>query len=145
MFLWWMMRIPVMLLGLMAFDTKCAITAFQPRPQRTACMTTLRFQHSSDDLPVRVAVLEDRMDAMTKTLERIESKIDTTVDELDTKIDRKIERIESKIDTKNEKIDSLLLLLVAGVTALYTLHGLQIVPLGVCFISLIRSMGSSTK
>jgi hypothetical protein len=103
MFLWWMMRIPMMLLGLMAFNTKCTMMAFQPRPQRTARMTTLRFQHSSDDLPVRVAVLETSMNAMTKTLERIESKIDTTLDEIDTKIDRKIAELDKEIDRKIER------------------------------------------
>jgi chaperonin cofactor prefoldin len=106
-----MMRIPMMLLGLMAFDTKCTITAFQPRSQRTARMTTLRFQHSFDDLPVAVAVLENKMNAMTKTLERVESKIDTTLDEIDTNNNRMdtmtktLERIESKTDELDKNMD----------------------------------------
>jgi chaperonin cofactor prefoldin len=106
MFLW--MLIPVMLLGLMAFDTKCTVMAFQPRRQRTTRMTTLRSQNSPDDLPVKVAVLENRMDWMTRTLERIESKIDTKIDEskIDKKIDAKtLERIESKIDTKIDELE----------------------------------------
>jgi chaperonin cofactor prefoldin len=105
MFLW--MRIPMMLVGLMAFDTKCTVMAFQPRPQRTTRMTTLRSQNSPDDLPVKVAVLENRMDWMMKTLERIESKIDTKIDELEKQIDRKIERMESLTKMDIETMESL--------------------------------------
>jgi hypothetical protein len=67
------MRIPMMLLALTAFNTKCTIMAFQPRPQRTARMTTLRFQY--DEVRVGVAVLENNMNYMGKRLERIELEL----------------------------------------------------------------------
>jgi hypothetical protein len=67
------MRIPMLLLlALTAFGTECTMLAFQPRPQHTNRMTALRFTHDSDDMRVRLAVLETNMNSMGKTLERIE-------------------------------------------------------------------------
>jgi hypothetical protein len=62
-----MRRIPKMLLALTAFDMKCTTMAFQPHPQHTARMMTLRFQHDSHDERL-VRALEDN----TSTLKRIE-------------------------------------------------------------------------
>jgi hypothetical protein len=66
------MHILKMMLVLTAFDTKCTAVAFQPCPQRTTRMTTLRSARDSDDTRVRLAVLETKMNSMGKTLGRIE-------------------------------------------------------------------------
>jgi hypothetical protein len=88
------MHIPMMMLVLTAFDTKCTVVALQPRPQRTTRMMTSRFSHDSGDVRVRLAVLETNMNSMGKTLERIELSGKTEVNDVKTEV----EEVNGKVD-----------------------------------------------
>lgn len=59
---------------------------FQPGPQRTTRMPTLRFSNDSDGVRVRVAALETNMNSMGKTLERIELSRKTGHKEVNTEL-----------------------------------------------------------
>jgi hypothetical protein len=99
------------LLGLVVLscNKQCAMTAFQPQRISTR-LTTMRYQGGpSDDLPSRVAVLENTMDTVLTTLVRIEE----TMDSCNTKID---------------SISQTLTILIVAFSVLATMFGMVNLP-----------------
>jgi hypothetical protein len=118
------MHIPMMMLVLTAFDTKCTVVAFQPRPQRTSSSrfdsAMSRFSHDSDDMRVRLAVLETNMNLMGKTLERIEKDIG----EVRTEPKKDIGSLETEVEEVNGRVDGVIFGLITASMVFSNLVGL---------------------